>query len=289
MKLHIYRKSIIKPNYYSSTKEIPLYVDDRYITDMKPGDTINLEITPGTHKIVIKAPGLLMAPVTSEFTADENSTDIYVAFRGRLGKYIDPKIFEIKQFKASDLMVSTTQRAKVTFISEDISLKCNIYCNITVDGQPVGHLDGYNPRLEFIAAKGKHFAFLESYYEAGYACIDVKDFSDSTIVMIDDCDILDIQPHFPKTVNSNSQVKCVFSRPSQFRGCAGTTKIVIDGELRLNLKNGETKEVLLSEGNHCLMLKANSIRVVDFVVPENSNKVIINLVDIDKIQSIVAE
>lgn len=95
--LHIYRKKIIKDNYYANTKPIPVFVDGYYICDMKPGDYTAVYVIPGTHKIDMKVPGLLSSPLTKEFTVAENNTDVYVAFRGRMGKWIEPMIFEIAQ------------------------------------------------------------------------------------------------------------------------------------------------------------------------------------------------
>lgn len=289
IKLHIYRKKIIKPHYYADARAIPVFLDDKPIGDMNPGDNIITDIAPGPHKIVIKAPGFLMAPVTKEFTVDENSTDVHVAFRGRLGKYIEPMIFELIQYNAAELLSREENSTKITVCSEDMSLKMNIWYMVTVDDRMVGTMDGNSPSLVFNTSKGKHLVVFEALHEIGYAIVNVKDDCDSMYVLVNNCEVLDVRSHIPQASSSARQVKCVFTRSRQFKGCAGTTKIIIDGSVKVDLKNGETKETYLSEGNHSLLIKCNRIETKDFVVPENSNKVTFNIEDVDDIRSIVVE
>ena len=59
--------------------------------------------------------------------------------------------------------------------------------------------------------------------------------------------------------------------------------------MRIDLNNGGTKEVYISEGRHSIMVKANSITTRDFVVPTNCNNVSIFIEDVDQIRSIVTE
>ena len=96
-RLHIYRKSIIKANYYTDTRAISVFLDDRLIGKMNPGNNMTIEVAPGPHKMVIRPGGLLRFPDTQEFTVDADSTDVYAAFRGRMARYIDPMIFQIYQ------------------------------------------------------------------------------------------------------------------------------------------------------------------------------------------------
>jgi hypothetical protein len=289
IKLRIYRKSIIRPHYYADARAIPVYVDDKHIGDLNPGYLIVVGITPGTHKIEIKAPGFLMAPVTKVFTVDEITTDVYVAFRGRLGKYVEPMIFDVCQYNATELSRETERTTQITFRSEDLSLKGNIWYAVAIDDQPVGTIDGNHLSLVSAIAKGKHKISFESLHEVDYACIDVKADCDSLYVPINKGKILDVQSNSANSQVRNRQVKCVLSRKSQFKGCAGTTNIIIDGNIRVDLKNGGTKEVFISEGRHSLMVKANSISTRDFVVPENCNKVSIFIEDVDQVRSIVTE
>lgn len=287
--LRIYRKSIVKPNYYADARPIPVYVDDKHMGDMNPGYFIIVGITPGTHKIVIKAPGFLMAPVTQEFTVNENTTDVYVAFRGRMGKYIEPMIFDVCQYNANELSRETLRTTKITFSNEDITLKFNIWCAITIDDQPIGIMDGNHLRLESSIAKGKHKISFESLYRVGYECIDVKEDYGNLFVPIGECNIIDVQSLSSNRGGSNRQVKCVLSRTGEFRGCLGTTHITIDGNINVELKNGGTKEVFLPEGNHTIMVKANGVTTRNFVIPEKCNKVSIFIENVDKIRSIVTE
>ena len=288
--LRIYRKSTIRSNYYTDARPIPVFVDDNHIGDLNPGYLVNVRITPGTHKIVIKAPGFLMAPATKEFTVDANATDVYVAFRGRMGKYIDPMIFDVYQYNAAELSREMARTMPVTFRCEDISLKANIWYSVAIDDVPIGTMDGNHPSLESALPKGKHKISFESLYEVDYGCIDVPADCDSLYVPVNSGKIIEVQPHYANAQGmSNRQVKCVFTRTSQFKGCAGTTNIIIDGNIRVDLHNGETKETYISEGSHSIMVKANSINTTSFVVPANCNKISILIEDVDKISSIVAE
>ena len=69
--LRIYNKAIVRANYYAEIRATSVFVDDKHICDLLPGYYTNVGITPGKHKIVIKSPGFLMAPVTKEFTVDD--------------------------------------------------------------------------------------------------------------------------------------------------------------------------------------------------------------------------
>ncbi|WP_034450377.1 hypothetical protein [Butyrivibrio sp. AE2032] len=177
--LRIYRKAIVRSHYYADARAITVYVDDQHIADLNPGYLVVVGITPGTHKMVIKAPGFLMAQVTKEFTVDANTTDVYVAFRGRLGKYVDPVIFDPYQYNAAELSRLTERTTKITIRSEDLSLKGNIWYSVAVDDQPIGTIDGNHLSLVSAIAKGKHKISFESVHEVDYACIDVKEGCDS--------------------------------------------------------------------------------------------------------------
>ncbi len=287
--LRIYNKAIVRANYYAEIRATSVFVDDKHICDLLPGYYTNVGITPGKHKIVIKSPGFLMAPVTKEFTVDESTTDVYVAFRGRLGKYIQPMIFDEYQYNARELSRETERTTKITFSDERVALKINMWCTVTIDDQPIGITDGNHLRLETTIAKGKHKISFETYYEVGYACIDIKEDYGNLFVPIDECRIIDIQSLFYNQGDSNRQVKCILSRSSQFAGCACTTKITIDGTINVDLRNGGTKEVFISEGNHSIVARANGVYTSNFVVPENCKKVTIYIENMDKIRSIVVE
>lgn len=225
--LRIYRKAIIRPHYYADARPIPVCVDDHHVGDLNPGYLVNVGITPGTHKMEIKAPGFLMAPVSKEFTVDVNTTDVYVAFRGRLGKYVDPVIFDVYQYNASELSRDTARTTPITFHSEDISLKGNIWYSVAIDDVPVGTMDGNHLSLDTAIPKGKHKISFESIHEVDYGCIDVREDCDSLYVPVNRGKIIDVQAHSAQSNASGRLVKCVMTRSSQIKGCAGTTNISI--------------------------------------------------------------
>lgn len=188
--LHVYRKRIVRGIYYADARPMGVFVDDYHICDMKPGDQFAVYVTPGPHKIVVKVPVLISNTLTKEITVDANTTDVYVAFRGRMGKYISPKLFEPVQYNAAIFSGAPGGIAKIAMHCEDMSLKSNIWYSVSIDDQPVGTMDGKNPEMAFTVPKGKHRVAFESYYGFGYACIDVND--DFTYMLVDDCNEIDI-------------------------------------------------------------------------------------------------
>ncbi len=145
--LHLYRKNIVRDNYYADSRPMPVFVDDYHICDMKPADYTAVYVTPGTHKNVVKVPVLISNTLTKEITVDANTTDVYVAFAGRMGKYISPKIFEPALYNKVEFTGVPGAVSKVTFRSEDIALKHFIWYMVTIDDQAVGTMDGKNPEL----------------------------------------------------------------------------------------------------------------------------------------------
>lgn len=288
-RLHIYRKSIIKANYYTDTRAISVFLDDRLIGKMNPGNNMTIEVAPGPHKMVIRPGGLLRFPDTQEFTVDADSTDVYAAFRGRMARYIDPMIFQIYQHNCMEMSSETAKTTRIAFSSEDIYFKHFMWYAVTIDYQLVGHMDRNNKRLECTISKGKHPVAFESMFDVGYGCIDIKEDSDYVYVPVNTCRIVDIQSFSTRPTGQGRQVNCVFSRNSQFAGCAGKTEITLDGNVKFYLRNGETKVMTISEGKHALLVKANHIEKREFVVPENCNKVTIFIETLDKIRSIVME
>ena len=284
--LHLYRKRIVKNNYYADFRPIAVFVDDYHICDMKPGEYTAVMVTPGTHKIVLKLPVLISNTLTKEFTVDANTTDVYVAFRGRMGKYISSKIFEIAQYNNADFLCVPGNMSKVVMHCEDIALKSFIWYSVSIDDQPVGTMDGKNPEMAFIVPKGRHRVAFESHFDFGYACIDVNE--DSLYMLVNDCKIIGIQTPKINPVNPNRQIKCVLTRTSHFSGCACSTKIRIDTNIDLSLRNGETKAVFISEGRHTIMLKANKINIKEFIIPDNCSEIDILIDSLDEIKSITA-
>lgn len=285
--LHLYRKRIVKGNYYADARPMGVFVDDYHICDMKPGDYFAVYITPGTHKIVVKIPVLILNTMTKEITVDANTTDVYVAFRGLLGKYIYSKMFEPVQYNSAIFSGAPGGMAKVVMHCEDIALKSFIWYSVSVDDQPVGTMDGKNPEMAFTVPKGKHRVAFESYFDFGYACIDVND--DFTYMLVDDCKIVGV--HIPQNdpASASKQVKCVLTRTSMVKGCAASTKIRIDTNIDLSLKNGETKSVFITGGRHTIMLKANKVNVKDFIIPDNCSEIDILIDNLDDIKSITAK
>ncbi len=106
---------------------------------------------------------------------------------------------------------------------------------------------------------------------------------------VNDCRIVSVLTPPNNTVNPGRQIKCVFTRISQVRGCAASTKITLDTNNTFSLKNGETKAVFISEGSHSLMLKANKINVQQFIVPDNCSEIDILIDNMDDIKSITAK
>ena len=285
--LHLYRKRIVKGNYYTDSRPMGVFVDDYHICDMKPGEYAAVYVTPGPHKVVVKAPVLISNTFTKEFTVDANTTDVYVAFRGRMGKYISPKMFEPALYNAADFSGAPGGMAKVVMHCEDIALKSNIWYGVSIDDQPVGTMDGKNPEMAFNVPKGKHRVAFESYFNYGYACIDVTE--DFMYMLVDNCKIIGIQVPQSNPVNSNRQIKCVLTRTSLVRGCAASTKIRIDTNIDMSLRNGETKSVFIPEGRHTIVLKANKITVRDFIIPDNCSEIDILIDNLDEIKSITAK
>ena len=285
--LHLYRKRIVKGNYYADARPMGVFVDDYHICDMKPGDQFAVYVTPGPHKIVVKVPVLISNTLTKEITVDANTTDVYVAFRGRMGKYISPKIFEPVQYNAAIFSRVQSGIAKIAMHCEDIALKSFIWYAVSVDDQPVGTMDGKNPEMAFNIPKGRHRVAFESYFDFGYACIDVNE--DFMYMLLDDCRIVCVQTPQLNPVGSGRQIKCVLTRTSMFRGCAAPTKIRIDTNIDLSLKNGETKSVFISEGKHTIMLKINKIIVREFIIPDNCSEIDILIDNLDEIKSITAK
>ena len=285
--LHIYRKKTVRDNYYVNPKPIPVYVDDYHICDLKPGETTAVYVVPGPHKLEIKPPGFLEDPVTKEFTVDASYTDVYVAFRGRMGKYIRPWIFGVYQNNIAEFSGTSQEMGRVTFRWEDIDLKINVWYEISIDGQPIGIMDGKHPELAMNIPKGKHRVKFEELHEAEYESLDVT--TDNSYVLVSNCKILHVQRSWNNPMTSNRQIKCVFTRQSQFAGCAATTKILIDAVSLVTLKNGETKAVLISEGKHSLLIKCNKIEVREIVVPENCSELYIMIENVDNITSITAK
>ena len=285
--LHIYRKRIVKPNYYANAKPISVYVDGYHICDMKPQDYTAVYVVPGTHKIVMKVPGVFEDPLTKEFTVYDSTTDVYLAFRGRMGKYIAPKIFEIAQYNLGEFSSTQGDMATVNMRCEDIALKSYIWYTVTVDDYAAGVMDGKHPEMAFNAARGKHRVMFESLFDLAYASLEVKD--DSSLVIVQDCNIVSVSPLMNNSASSIRPVKCVFTRTSKFSGCAGTTRITIDNDINLSLKNGETKDVFISEGRHTLMVKANKVTVREFIVPDNCSEINILIDNLDEICSITAK
>lgn len=285
--LHIYRKSIVKSNYYTDSRPLPVQVDGYHICDMKPGDYTAVYITPGTHKIFIKIPGLLSDPVIKEFTVEENTTDIYVSFRGIMGKYIHAMMFEPARYNLAEFSSLPGNMARVTFRSEDIDLKSFIWYMVTIDDQAVGTMDGKHPELTVNVPKGKHRITFESLFEVGYTWLDVRE--DNLYVPVNNCSIVGVLTPPNNPVNPGRQIKCVLTRLSQVRGCACSTKITLDTNINFNLKNGETKTMLISEGRHSLVLKANRVNIQEFIVPANCSEIDILIENIDNIKSITAK
>ena len=285
--LHIYRKKIVKPNYYQDSRPMPVFVDDYHICDMKPGETTAVYITPGTHKIVVKVPVLISNTLTKEFTVEANTTDVYFAFRGRMGKYISPKIFEPAQYNMAEFSGVPGSTANVTVHSEDFALKSFIWYSVSVDDLPVGTIDGNHPEIAFSFPKGKHRVAFESLYDFGYSWLDIRE--DNMYVLINDCKIINVQILHNNSANSSRQIKCVLTRLSHVKGCAGSTKVMIDTDITFKLKNGETKAVFISGGRHTIVLKANKIEVRDFIVPDNCSEIDILIDNLDEIRSITAK
>lgn len=285
--LHIYRKRIVKPNYYADPSPATVYVDDYKICDMKPGDQTAVYVTPGTHKITIRLPLISVHTLTQEFTADANTTDVYVAFRGKMGKYIYPQMFNPVQYNLADFTRAPGGMAKITMHCEDIALKSYIWYGVSIDDQPVGTMDGKNPEMAFNVPKGRHRVAFESYFEFAYACVDVNE--DNMYMIVNDCRIVGV--HIPQInpVNPGRQIKCVLTRTSLVRGCACATKIRIDSNIDINLRNGQTKSVFITEGRHMIMLKANKITVRDFIIPDNCSEIDILIDNLDEISSITAK
>ena len=73
------------------------------------------------------------------------------------------------------------------------------------------------------------------------------------------------------------------------KGCAASTKIRIDTNIDLSLKNGETKSVFITGGRHTIMLKANKVNVKDFIIPDNCSEIDILIDNLDDIKSITAK
>ena len=287
IRLHIYRKKIIKDNYYANTTPVPVFVDDCHICDMKPADYTAVTVTPGTHKIVMKVPGLLSDPLTKEFTVDAGITDVYVAFRGRMGKYIDPVIFEIARYNIADFSCVPGNMTKVAMRCEDMALKSFIWCSVTIDGRMVGTMDGKHLDMVFTVPKGKHRVTFESLFEVGFACLDARE--DFMQVLVNECGIICVYAPQNNPVSSNRQIKCVFTRTGRIVGCAGTTRIRIDTDINVNLKNGETKAVFISEGRHLLVIRANKIQTRELIVPDNCSEIDILIDNMDDISSITAK
>ena len=287
IRLHIYRKNIVHSNYYSDARPMPVFVDGYHICDMKPADYTAVYVTPGTHKIVVKVPVLLSNTLTKEFTVEANTTDVYVAFRGRMGKYISSKIFEPAQYNLAEFSSAPGIMAKVTFRSEDMSLKHFIWYAVSIDDQTVGIMDGKHPELALNVPKGKHRVTFESLFEIGYTWLDIRE--DCLYVPVNDCKIVSVLTPPDNPVNSNRQIKCVFTRESRVRGCACSTKITLDTNINISLRNGETKTVFISGGRHTLVLKANKINVREFIVPDNCSEIDILIDNMDDIISITAK
>ena len=285
--LHLYRKSITRNNYYVDSRPMGVFVDGYHVCDMKPADYMAVYITPGTHKIVIKVPVLISNTLTKEFTVDANTTDIYVAFAGRMGKYLSPKIFEPAQYNMAEFSSVPGNTTKVTIRCEDIALKHFIWYTVSIDDQGVGIMDGNNPEMVLNVPRGKHRVTFESLFDVGYSWLDVRD--DDLYVVVDDCKVIGVLTPPAKPANPNRQIKCVFTRPNQFRGCAASTKITLDTNINFKLKNGETKAVFISEGVHSLVLKANRINIQQFIVPANCNEIDILIDHLDEIKSITAK
>lgn len=285
--LHIYRKRIVKPNYYANAKPISVYVDGYHICDMKPQDYTAVYVVPGTHKIVMKVPGVFEDPLTKEFSVYDSTTDVYLAFRGRMGKYIAPKIFEIAQYDLGEFSSTQGDMATVNMRCEDIALKSYIWYTVTVDDYAAGVMDGKHPEMAFNAARGKHRVMFESLFDLAYASLDVKD--DSSLVIVQDSNIISVTSLKYNSASLDRPVKCVFTRTSKFRGCAGTTRITIDTDINLSLNNGGTSAVFISEGRHTLMVKANKVNVREFIVPANCSEIDILIDNMDDIVSITAK
>ena len=285
--LHIYRKSIIKDNYYTDKRPMPVFVDDYHVCDMKPGDYTAVSVTPVPHKIVVKVPVLVSNTLTKEITVDGSSTDVYFAFRGRMGKYISPKIFEPAQYNMAEFSGVPGTMAKVALRSEDMALKPFIWYTVTINGHPAGTMDGDHLEFAFTIPKGKHRVAFESQFEIGYAVLDIRE--DSTYVLVNDCKIIYVLTPPVNPANPARQIKCVFTRKSRVEGCACSTKITIDTVQTLKLKNGETKAVFISEGRHVLVLRANKIEAREFTVPDNCSEIDILIDNMDDIVSITAK
>ncbi len=285
--LHLYRKNIIHDNYYVDRRPMGVFVDGYHICDMKPSDYTAVYVTPGAHKIVVKVPVLISNTLTKEFTADANTTDVYVAFAGRMGKYISPKIFEPAQYNMAEFSSMPGNTTKVTFRCEDIALKHFIWYTVNIDDRAVGIMDGKNPELVLNVPRGKHRITFESLFDVGYSWLDVRD--DDLYVVVNDCKAVCVLTPPAKPANPGRQVKCVFTRPSQFSGCAGSTKVTLDTNIYFKLKNGESKTMYISEGIHSLVLKANRINVQQFIVPANCSEIDILLENLEDIKSITAK
>ena len=295
--LHLYRKAESRVG--GNDVVCKAYIDNNYVCSIMAGERKELEITPGRHIITIEDNRVIKEKHTQEVVINEDSTDVYFAFKYGVsgGKYIRHSInlTYIEQYNNNLLYSDGEPKVKIIIHRMPTQFVGNQKSNyqIIIDDEQQ-YTGMYDSDLEFYISPGKHKFFYETADEIKYSFIDVpNDCEKINMAMIIDYNGVNIIKANQQNENiastSGKQVECIISRARKFAHSAVRTTVLIDGNTEVTIKNGETKKINISTGNHMLIVKGTQTVTRELNVPEDCNRVYINLVYSNEITSIRTE
>jgi len=286
IKIHLYLKDIINA-YGTMKKQKKIYIDKTFITNINLGETkeVELELQPGKHQLIIEDSKLIANKTKKEFELNEESTEIYIGmqylgYKSKTIKVVTLEQYNNEEYKAGEKTVKLTIHRMTS--PTQTHQKDNY--SVTIDG--LEKIGKYDTDIEINVSTGKHKIKYETPIAIKYSSVDIPE----------DCENFHItfetQFEYINILNANSyekkekNIECIISRKKMFAGSALKTQIEIDNDIKLDVKNGETKNIKVSTGKHTLIIKGTITKTKEFEVPENCNIVCIYIEGLNNITSI---